>query len=306
VKFNHSTFVLYILTMPVLFSCGYSGSGESKTSKISEEFAGYWNAGKAEINSYKLVQNRYGEERLGNAILIFVTEDFSINKQVKLDEPEYVGSDKVNVLKLNMTKNFITGIYPYSMMLSVFTPVDEGKVPRTLKASMSAQEWCGQVYTQVNLRHRGYEIASHSYFESEGDENHNLRLTLLEDEIWNRIRTNHHGLPIGETEIIPGLFFSRLNHTGYRVEKAICSKQEVGDIIHYAIQYPSQNRTLMISYEKAFPHKIIAWQEEVDVNGKLQTTLATWHKQLHIDYWSKNKNEFLYLRDSLGLSHQNY
>ena len=35
---------------------------------------GYWYSGKAEVNSYSLIQNRYGEERTGDAILVFVAQ----------------------------------------------------------------------------------------------------------------------------------------------------------------------------------------------------------------------------------------
>lgn len=275
-------------------------------SPVSEDFKTYWYAGNAEVNAYNLVQSRYGEEREGKAMMIFVTEDFSVNKQVKLDDPDNAGSDKTRVLKLNMTKNFVTGIYPYSLMLSAFTPVDINDVPHTLKLTMSAQEWCGQVYSQINLKHKNYVITGHSYFEKEGDENLNLKVTWLEDELWNRIRLDPQSLPVGEVEIIPGLFFSRLSHIGLNSEKAICSKEEKAEKVIYVITYPSHKRSLSIEFEKEFPHRINGWIEKYEQNGNTFTTTATLDKQLITDYWTKNKNEFLYLRDSLGLSHQNY
>src|SRR6266550_1243897 len=78
---------------------------------LTEEFKNYWYAGKAEISSYKLKQARYGEIHDGNAVMVFVTEDFSKSKQVKLDHPEKAGDDKLPVLKLNLVKKFVTGIY---------------------------------------------------------------------------------------------------------------------------------------------------------------------------------------------------
>ena len=47
-----------------------------KEKQLSQEFKGYWYAGKAEVSSYKLEQARYGEIREGNAVLVYVTEDF--------------------------------------------------------------------------------------------------------------------------------------------------------------------------------------------------------------------------------------
>jgi hypothetical protein len=289
-----------------MISCGEQSVNDPNSPTISGEFKNYWYAGKAEVGSYNLTQNRYGEDRVGKAMMIFVTEDFSNIKQVKLDNPNETRPDKVSVLKLNMTKNFVTGIYPYSMMLSAFTPVERNKHPHTMKLSMSSQEWCGQVYSQVNLQHKNYIISNHSYFENEADEELNLKVSWLEDELWNRIRLDPKSLPVGEVDIIPGLFFSRLNHVGLDREKAICSLEEAPDHITYTISYPTPERSLAIEFEKAFPHRIRGWKEKHEQKGKTQVTTATLDKLLIIDYWTKNKNEFLYLRDSLGLSHQNY
>jgi hypothetical protein len=247
-------FISYILNF--CFLVGFSliscdnQPGKPANSIISDDFKNYWYAGNAEVSSYNLLQSRYGEERIGKAMMIFVTEDFSKNKQVKLENPDLGGTDKVSVLKLNMTKNFVTGIYPYSMMLSAFTPVDVNQVPHTLKLMMTAQEWCGQVFSQVNLKHKKYVIAGHSYFEKEGDENLNIKVTWLEDELWNRIRLDPQSLPIGELDMIPGLFFSRLSHTGLNSEKAICTKVEVSDLVAYTITYPSHKRSLCIQQQR--------------------------------------------------------
>ncbi len=305
-KFNLYTAIYCCLSLVFLISCGEKSVKDSSNSTISGEFKEYWYAGKAEVGSYNLSQSRYGEDRVGKAMMIFVTEDFSNSKQVKLDDPDKAGPDKVSVLKLNMTKNFVTGIYPYSMMLSAFTPVERNRNPHTLKLSMSSQEWCGQAYSQLNLRHKNYVISNHSYFENEADEELNLKVSWLEDELWNRIRLDPKSLPVGEVDIIPGLFFSRLNHVGLDREKATCTLEEAADVITYLISYPTHQRSLAIAFEKTFPHRIRGWTEKQEQNGKTQITTATLDKLLITDYWTKNKNEFLYLRDSLGLSHQNY
>jgi hypothetical protein len=69
----------------------------------SQEFKDYWYAGEAEITSYELQQARYGEIRNGKAVLVFVTEDFLPQKQVKADR---YNSTNIPVLKLNSTKKF--------------------------------------------------------------------------------------------------------------------------------------------------------------------------------------------------------
>ncbi|HSI78817.1 MAG TPA: hypothetical protein VK957_23185, partial [Lunatimonas sp.] len=102
----------------------FSSCGPDKREGIDfDKWGSYWYNGEAEISAFDLTQYRYGESREGEAVLIFVTEDLSKKKQVKLDNPQDAGRDAVKVLKLNMTKSFTTGIYPYNMMLSVFSPV---------------------------------------------------------------------------------------------------------------------------------------------------------------------------------------
>jgi hypothetical protein len=293
-------FIIFSVATVMVGSC----QGERKASgKVYESnaFKEYWYAGKAEINSYRLSQSRYSERREGSAVLIFVTEDFSKQKQVKLDEPSKTKSDKVNVLKLNFTKNFITGIYPYSMMKSVFTPVMRHEYPNSLKVTMSSQEWCGHVFSQLNLRGKEYELKSYSYFEQEGDVATNITKLLLEDEIWNIIRLDHQSLPVGDIEVIPGLFFTRLNHVDIKPHHAKASRSEADDVITYTLDIPALQRKLSIEYEKTFPYKIVQWREEFQERGKTQRTSAVLDRTLITDYWTKNKNEFQYLRDSLNL-----
>ncbi len=231
-----------------------------------------------------------------------VTEDFSKKKHVKLDDPAASENDKVSVLKLNFTKNFLTGIYPYSMMQSVFTPVNREEYPHTLKSTMSSQEWCGHVFTQMNLKGNQFDVKSFSYFETEGDANFSIKKMLMEDEIWNIIRLDHTELPIGEIDIIPGLFFSRTNHVELKAQQAEASKLESNTFVTYSVSMPEQERKLSIQFERNFPHKILGWSEEFVERGKTQYTKASLDKTLVIDYWTKNKNEFQYLRDSLNLS----
>lgn len=265
-----------------------------------ETFNSYWYAGKAEIASYNLKQSRYGELHEGKAVLIFVTEPFSAAKHVKLDRPEANNKDKVTVMKLNLMKKFNTGIYPYSMMLSVFTPIDDHQNSHTLKATMSAQEWCGQVYSQMNLTGNKYAVNSFSYFEQEGDQEFKIEATLLEDELWNRIRLNYKTLPTGNIKVIPGLFYTRLMHEPLEPVEASASLKIEKDEARYSLNYPE--RTLTIVFKTKFPYKITSWEESYKgPMDKVLTTSASLDKELFIDYWTKNRSVDSYLRDSLNL-----
>ena len=277
--------------------------GKEEVSLVEkEEFKQYWFSGKAEINAFKLDQARYGENHPGEAVLIFVTEDFSKKKLVKLDFPEEAGRDKIRVLKMNFTKNFITGIYPYSMMLSVFTPVNRKDYPNSLKVTMSSQEWCGQRFTQINEARNQFSVTNHSYFESDGDAIYSLEKMWLEDEVWNMIRMGPEQLPIGEFEMIPGLFFSGLNHNPLQTEKMLGGLEARDGNWVYILRALGYERKLEIEFEQKFPFKILGWVESFhDGKGNSMKTSAVLEKSLYIDYWTKNKNEFQFLRDSLNL-----
>ncbi|MBK5214188.1 MAG: septum formation inhibitor Maf [Flavobacteriaceae bacterium] len=265
---------------------------------LSEEFKDYWYAGKAEITSYQLIQERYGELREGTAVNIFVSEDFLPDAQVKANNSS---ENNISVLKLNQMKNFSTGIYPYSIMTSTFIPISN--TGHALKVSNSVQEWCGQVYMQLNNR-ADFEIESHSYFEGEADQNLTLPKTWLENELWNLIRINPEELPTGDLMVIPSFEYLRLRHKEIKQHNAFASLKQGDSITIYTLNYPDLQRQLMLYFHSTFPYEIEKWEEvnAADQNDtlKLKTT-ALKLKRIRTDYWNKNRNEFAYLRDSLGL-----
>jgi len=280
-------------------------------------FGAYWFQGKAELTSYDLTQARYGELHRGEAVLVFVTEDFSRNKQVKLDDPAASPADQLPVLKLNFNKKFNTGIYPYSILTSTFTPLNLAANPRSPKVSMSMQEWCGHVFTQLNLRGSRYAVSQKSYFESEGDTETTLPAALLEDELWNRIRLGPAGLPTGQVQLVPGTAYCRLQHQPLRAEAATLSLHtalpEQGSTGRpvptqaYTVAYagPKQH-VLTIFFELPFPHRILGWEETyLDAPGaaapRLLTTRATRRRSVQLDYWRRHTNADAAWRDSLGL-----
>ncbi len=266
---------------------------------LSDAFRAYWYSGTAEVSSYALSQARYGEMREGQAVLVYVTEPFNPDTQVKADHPD---SSSVSVLKLNRTRKFLTGIYPYSIMSSIFYPVrDDG---HALKVSTSVQEWCGHVFTQLNTRER-FEITSHSYFEEEGDQQLSLPKTTLEDELWARLRLDPERLPTGEDSLIPSLEYLRLRHQPLQAYQANLTLSEPGEVRTYTIAYPELNRTLELHFEGTFPYTIVGWSETYPSGfgpgAPLLTSTARLIRKLNTAYWRQNSNKDLILRDSLGL-----
>ncbi|CAN5160235.1 hypothetical protein BH20BAC1_BH20BAC1_23020 [soil metagenome] len=299
----------YLLLLSFVAFSMYSCKQE--TEQPSEEFKKTWYAGKAELSSYTLEQARYSEIRSGEAVLIFVTEDFSIDKLVKLDEPDKA-NEKIRVLKMNMTKNFNTGIYPYSMMLSVFTPASKDGKERMVKADCSSQEWCGQTFSQLQLKGNNYNWQLHSYFEKEGEQDKKIDAVLLEDELWNRIRINPSNLPQGKISIIPGLLWQRLSHVELKAEEAVLTLSKAdsffinaGEIQMYTIHYPHAQRTLQIYFQSNFPHEIAGWHETYPdgfgSNKKMLTTKAVLKKKVWLYYWKHNALADSSYRDTLQL-----
>ena len=189
---------ILLLGHTFLHCTSVTGNEEASPTVDQNQFNDYWYSGKAEITRYALQQARYGEIREGDAVLIFVTENFLTDKQVKHEFGD--SQNSTSVLKLNFTKKFYTGIYPYSMMTSIFTPVDVDKYP-TLKVATASQEWCGHTYVQINSRKNKLDILLRSYFQGEGDENFQIDGDLLEDGIWTKIRLAPDKLPLGEITI---------------------------------------------------------------------------------------------------------
>lgn len=255
--------------------------------KPNQQFKDYWYAGKAEITSYQLDQARYGEIRTGNAVLIYVTEPFLADQQVKADQNN---PTNINVLKLNATKNFNTGIYPYSIMQSTFYPIANNQ--HALKISASVQEWCGQAYTQIN-NHDQFQVNSHSYFQTKGDQNFKLDKAVLENQIWTQLRIDPNSLPEGDFNIIPNLEFIRLSHKTLKAYNAFAESKPG----QYKLTIKALNRELIINYNAEFPYTIESWEDTY--NGL--TTKATKMETLKSAYWNKNSNTDLELRKTLGL-----
>ena len=287
--------LFYFLPIVLIYQCDQGLLTGPVVHKVPQ-FDSYWNQGKAEITSYDLKQARYGEVHDGEAIVIFVTEEFSKEKQVKLDNTAIPLDQKIPVLKMNMTKQFNTGIYQYNMMLTSIVAAGGVAPWQAIKLSATCIEWCGQVYTQLNLRNDHYDYSQHSYFESEGDITKHINRYTTEDAIWNLIRINPDSLISSDSiMIIPSLLYARLAHKELKPYLAHTSKMvlDTGNMV-YHIQYPELERSLYIEFTPDFPYSILKWTEEYKdgfgENAKILTTSATRKKVMMTDYWTKHRH----------------
>jgi hypothetical protein len=266
-------------------------------------FGSYWYQDRAELTRYALRQARYGDQHDGEAILLFVTEDFLPGLQVKQEHGD--SPDALSVLKLNAYRRFYTGIYPYTLMTSSFTPALSPGEP-TLKLSSTVQEWCGHVYTQINRREDGLHAVSHSYFQDDADQKTTLPIARMEDGIWARVRIDPSAIPLGKQDLIPALDYIRMRHKALRAYPAeVTRSSEVEtDLVDHPVdalevKYPALGRDLTIYFEPKFPYVIQAWEENVGP----QRTTAVRSRAIIDDYWNHNAPSDAWYRDALGLTH---
>ena len=278
---------------------GADGAQAVYVSQRPDGWDEYWYSGLAEINKYTTTQSRYGEDRAGTAVLVWVTEPFLPDTQVK-DDGVPTKETSVSVLKLNRIERFTTGIYDYSIMQSIFTPVSRDQYPHTLKTTISVQDWCGQVWSQYNFRKGAYEVEHRSYFQREGDVRETLPAVLLEDELPTLVRLDPTHLPAGKLRAIPSEKFARLFHVPAVAQDAILTVAEGardGDI-DVLLEFPELQRSVAYKFSAAFPHRLLRWRETYKGEQLMEATLE---HTLHEPYWSQNKRSFAPMRDSLGL-----
>ena len=280
------------------------------TGYTQNEFRDYWYNQGAEISRFILEQVRYGEIHKGDAILVFVTEELNPAIQVKADHSR---PENIPILKLNSVRKFFTGIYPYSILTSVFSPVDTQTHPLPLKISSSTQEWCGHAYTQLNLNDDRYRVRMHSYFEKEGDQDYRIKSSVPEDAIWNMIRIAPDSLPLGEFSLIPGTAYVRLAHRPLMPRDAVAALEAVAEkslesipLARYEVFIPAEQRTLRIYFEKKFPYRIQKWEEtfrSMAATGlTVMTTRATRSHTIMDPYWQHHRNQDRGMLKKLGLN----
>lgn len=271
---------------------------KEKTISPSELDRAYWYAGKAEVSKYKLSQNRYRDVHDGEVVMIFVTEDFLTDKQVKNDN--YVNKNSTPIIKTNQLRRFTTGVYDYSMMTSVFTRADGSK---TEKVTLGSQDWCGHSFVQVNNKKDRYHILIRSYFEAEGDQEFVAKADLLEDELFNLIRINPSLIKEGSYKILPSLNYLRLTHRKMEgIDAKISKTTGAQNTVH--ISYPSLKREISISYESQSPYKIVSFDESYPslFDKQLRTSKAQKVSELYEAYWSMNKTDDKSRRRDLSIS----
>ncbi|MEM7103657.1 MAG: hypothetical protein AAF502_11030 [Bacteroidota bacterium] len=311
--------MFYTVVAMILLSCNQpldqsnseTASIGTEVSAVAEKLDGldpYWTQGKAEINRYALTQNRYNDLHPGEVVLIFVSEHFHADKQVKSNDG--TGRNVTQILKTNMTRRFTTGLYDYHIMTSVFSSENQRRYPHALKVNMSTQDWCGHSFMQINNRKRKYEVQLNSYFESEADKKFSTSVELMEDELFNMIRLNPDKLPTGNLDIFPSTTYLRLMHVPFEAVRATAEKGKYTGrefrgkkLDAYKVKFHGLQRELEIVYERKHPHKIIGWTDTYPsaFDKVPRATIAKLDESILDPYWIRNNLDDKNLRRKLDV-----
>lgn len=269
-------------------------------------FDDHWYDGKAELSGYKLRIERYGQVRDGECVMVFVTEPFSESKRVKVDDHRKNPSDTFTALKLNLVRDFTTGIYDYNTMVSTFVRAETFE---PVKVTFSSAEWCGHVFNEMRFYNGRVEGRYHSYFEDESGEYEldNPDRAVSEDNLFILLRglRGHFLEPGQSTEVpyLPGVLYARFAHRRLAWSRATITRDPETrsvdvpagsfDAIVYRVD-PADGRRGTFYIEAKYPHRIVRWELAPDVSGELTGSTR-------LEYWRLNQEGDERYRDALGL-----
>jgi hypothetical protein len=268
----------------------------SQATVAQTDFSSHWHDGRAELDGYRWTVNRYDQQRTGHAVMIYVTEPFSESKRVKTDDPSQNPSDTVDVLKLNLVRDFQTGIYDYNTMTSVFSRSDDFS---PLKVSFTSAEWCGHVYGELLFDRRRVTERFFSYFEGESSEGKVGREAngVTEDNLFILLRglRGPYLEPGGKIEVpfLPGAFHRRLTHQRLEWASAEIERRPGAETVQvpagtfatvlYVVR-TGDGREGRFFIEQQHPHRIVRWAwgpGRAAESGDLTGTVRVKYWQLH-------------------------
>lgn len=113
--------------------------------------------------------------------------------------------------------------------------------------------------------------------------------------------------------MIPGTVYARLVHRPLMPQKAVASLDTVDEksleknpLVRYEIDFPAEQRTLRIFFEKDFPYRIQKWEESyrglIGMGAKVMTTRAIRTHTIMDAYWRHHGNKDQALFKQLGLN----
>ncbi len=296
----------------------------------TDAFWKHWGDGKGELSGYGGKISRYGHLRPVRVALVYVTE--TMNRKTWVKDGTAKGTERVPVMKLNHSVKFQTGIYPYSVLTSVFSPVEDWGTPRfqPVKITATTQEWCGNFFMGLWPGPNKSLREVHSYFDGEADKRDIVETppgTLYQDALLIQLRELQGPFAGGKDwhgKLVPSLWFRRSMH---RVSKPVDAtiKREDAEFegkpvtrftLHYVDKKPSspisapakkgepakpkwltQGGDVTVTYdvEKAQPHRILHWHRSDGSDFRLLKTTR-------LPYWGLHDPGNEHYREQMGLA----
>lgn len=268
----------------------------------SSRFWKHWGDGRAELSSYRAQVERYGVLRDAEVVKIFVTEPMDRRTWIKDDGAPR--AQQVQVLKLNQMIKFQTGIYPYSVMTSTFSPAgrwrSEAFAPA--KITLTAQEWCGHVFEGLWAGPDQMMTRVRSYFSSEGEKTAIQKIdvqTLYEDALWIQLREWEGPFAQGKSwrgPVVPSLWRVRKKHIATAPIQGEIQREEAtregAAVRRFTLRYAGYWKRIDI--EAAWPHRVLGWSASDGEKATLQGSKR-------LAYWMLNGPKDTGYRKQIGL-----
>jgi len=300
----------------------FTGLDDAPREGASSEFWEWWGDGQAELSGYRMMVDRYGAPREAELALIYVTEPHDRRTWIKDDRVEE--PHRVNVMKLNQNMAFLTGTYPYSVMTSVFAPVDRYREESfsPVRIVHSVQEWCGAYSHLVWPGPDRYRSLRLSYFAHEGERIREVEADaplLYEDALLVQLRELDGPFAGGgdwEGMLVPELWRLRSGHRGTDPLPARIIREEATWMVEgldragdgepggggSQMEKPVTRFTLQAGeYERVFhverdaPRRILGWTTSTGEEARLLASER-------MAYWELNRPGDESWREALGLS----
>src|SRR5687767_7328058 len=78
----------------------WNGAAAETGATPSPAFMQYWKSGLAELTSYDVTSERYGEMRKGQGVMVFVYEEINADTRIKVESGKTPPAKRIPVLKL--------------------------------------------------------------------------------------------------------------------------------------------------------------------------------------------------------------
>ncbi len=280
------------LLLALSLTVGESAAAETGATP-SPAFMQYWKSGLAELTSYDVAVERYGEMRKGQGVMVFVYEEINADTRIKVESAKTPPAKRIPVLKLNNALKFNTGVYDYSIMTSVFAGLTAPGSLRPFppqKISFSSQEWCGNVFQQILPRPQGLVSEIHSYFEAEGDASATLPYPKGANGVPAAIYYEDE-MPILVRELDGAVWPMA---TPRKINLVGPEKSGEKEAVKWTLE--SLGTTTTYHVAAAAPRHLLAWE---NTKGEKGTLIAS----VRSTYWERNHNIDSPLRKKLGLTY---